>query len=175
MLEQRKASRRIYEGRVINVRVDDVTLEDGAQATREVVEHHGAVALVAMPDREHVVLVRQYRYAVSSELFEIPAGTLETGEESAECARRELEEETGFKCKELTKILEIYMAPGYTTEKVHVYLARKLGRSSMKLEEDERIKNETVLFADALAMIRSGKICDAKSVCGLYRAREFVA
>ncbi len=174
MLEQCKTSRRIYGGRVVNLRVDQVVLGDGAQSTREVVEHHGAVALVAMPDPEHVLLVRQYRYAVSAELLEIPAGTMETDEDPEKCARRELEEETGYKCKELMKILEIYMAPGYTTEKIHVYLAKQLEQSRMNPDEDERIGIEPTLITEALSMIRSGKICDAKSVCGLYRAHELL-
>ena len=175
MLEKCKASSRIYDGRVLNMRVDQVLLDDGTQSTREVVEHRGAVAIVPMLNNDRVLLVRQYRYAIGKELLEIPAGTLEIGEDPQTAARRELEEETGYKSEQVTKIIEIYMAPGYTTEKIHVYLATNLQRSKPQLDEDERIEIKPVLFSEALQKVRSGEICDAKTVCGLYRAEELLA
>lgn len=172
-LERCTSSSRLYEGRILNFRVDQVSLDDGKSTIREVVEHRGAVAIVPILAEERVVLVRQYRYAIGSDLLEIPAGTLEIGEVPETCARRELEEETGYRCKELTKILECYVAPGYSSEKIHFYVAKKLEQSVMKTEEDERIKVEVLPITLALAKVRSGEIHDAKTVCGLFRALDY--
>jgi len=175
MLEKCKASSRIYDGRVLNLRVDQVILNDGTQSKREVVEHRGAVAIVPILNNDHVLLVRQYRYPIGRELLEIPAGTLEIGEDPQSAAERELEEETGYRSEQVRKITEIYMAPGYATEKIHVYLATNLQQSKPQLDEDERIEIEPVPFSAALQKVRSGEICDAKTVCGLYRAGELLA
>lgn len=149
-------------------------MENGRSTVREVVEHRGAAAIVPILNEDKVVLVRQYRYAIGSDLLEIPAGTLETGEDPEICARRELKEETGYRCNELTKILECYVAPGYSSEKIHFYLAKKLEQSLMNTEEDERIKVEALPIALALSRIRSGEIRDAKTVCGLFRALDYI-
>ena len=172
-MERCTKSDRVYTGQILNLRVDQVEFDDGASTVREVVEHRGAAAIVPLLEDE-VVLVRQFRYATSSELLEIPAGTLEPREEPETCARRELEEETGFRCNELRKILECFVAPGYSTEKIHFYLATKLEQSNMMTEEDERIKLEIVPIAEAIEKIRTGEIRDAKTVCALYRAFEFL-
>jgi len=172
-LERCTKSDRLYTGKVLNLRVDQVEFDDGASTVREVVEHRGAAAIVPLLE-DKVVLVRQFRYATSSTLLEIPAGTLELGEEPETCARRELEEETGYRCHELRKILECFLAPGYSTEKIHFYLATNLEPTRMKTEEDERIELEIVPIAEALEKIRRGEIHDAKTVCGLYRASELL-
>jgi ADP-ribose pyrophosphatase len=172
-LETCTSSSRLYEGRILNLRVDQVSLDDGKSTIREVVEHRGAVAIVPILEDQRVVLVRQYRYAISSDLLEIPAGTLEIGEAPETCARRELEEETGYRCNVMTKILECYVAPGYSSEKIHFYLARELEQSVMMTEEDERIKVEVLPITLALAKVRSGEIHDAKTVCGLFRALDY--
>jgi len=172
-LEKRTSSSRLYEGRILNLRVDQVSLENGRATVREVVEHRGAAAIVPILNDDKVVLVRQYRYAIGSDLLEIPAGTLEIGEEPEICARRELEEETGYKCNELSKILECYVAPGYSSEKIHFYLAKKLQQSVKKTEEDEHIKVEVLPITLALDKVRSGEIHDAKTVCGLFRALDY--
>jgi ADP-ribose pyrophosphatase len=149
-------------------------LENGRETTREIVEHRGAVAIVPLLDNGEVVLVRQYRYAIGSDLLEIPAGTLETGEKPESCAKRELEEETGYRCGELKKILECVVAPGYSTERIHFYLARGLTRAEMKTEEDELIKIESMPLRSALEKVRRGEIGDAKTVCGLFRTFDFL-
>jgi ADP-ribose pyrophosphatase len=174
-MERCTSSSRIYDGRVINLRVDQVVAETGRPTTREVVEHRGAAAIVPVLDKDSVVLVRQYRYAIASDLLEIPAGTLERGESPMDCAKRELEEETGYKCGELEKILECYIAPGYSTEKIHFFMARQLVRTKMRNEEDEQIKIEVMPIVSALEKIRCGKIQDAKTVCALYRAIELIS
>jgi ADP-ribose pyrophosphatase len=161
----------VYKGKILNLRVDQVEFDDGTSAIREIVEHRGAAAIVPLLDGK-LILVRQFRYAASSELLEIPAGTLEPGENPEVCARRELEEETGYKCGKLRKILECFVAPGYSTEKIHFYLATELQRSEMLTEDDERIKVEVVTIADAIEKVRNGEIRDAKTVCALCRAFE---
>jgi ADP-ribose pyrophosphatase len=172
-LERCRKSDNVYNGRILNLRVDQVELDDGKSTVREVVEHRGAAAIVPVL-QDKVVLVRQFRYAAGSELLEIPAGTLERGEDPEACAKRELEEETGYKCSELQKMLECFMAPGYSTEKIHFYLAKNLRPSKMRTEEDERIQTQVIPIAAAMEMIRKGEIHDAKTVCGLYRAFEIL-
>jgi len=173
-LEQRISSRRIYDGRILNFRVDEVSIENGKVASREIVEHRGAAAIVPILEGGNVILVRQYRYAVSSELLEIPAGTLEPGEEPTDCAKRELEEETGYTCHSIAKVLECFVAPGYSTEKIHIYLAKGLTKTQTRLEEDEKITIDTVPFETALAKIRSGEIQDAKTIAGLQGAANLL-
>lgn len=174
-LEHCTSSSRLYDGRIINLRVDQVVTEEGRPTTREVVEHRGAAAIVPLLDGNSIVLVRQYRYAIASDLLEIPAGTLEVGESPLDCAKRELEEETGYKCGELKKILECYVAPGYSMEKIHFFIARQLVRTHMRTEEDEHIKIEVMPIAYALEKIRSGEIQDAKTVCALYRVADLTS
>ena len=172
-LERCTKSESVYRGRILNLRVDQVEFDDGKSTLREVVEHRGAAAIVPVL-QDKVVLVRQFRYATGSELLEIPAGTLEQGEDPEACARRELEEETGYKCDKLLKMFECFMAPGYSTEKIHFYLARNLRLSKMRTEDDERIQTELIPIAAAMERIRKGEIHDAKTICGLYRAFEIL-
>lgn len=174
-LEHCESSQRIYEGRILNLRVDRVLLDGDRSTVREVVEHRGATAIVPLLEDNHVVLVRQYRYAIASDLLEIPAGTLEIGEDAEKCARRELEEETGYRAERMEKILECFVAPGYSTEKIHFYIATNLRRTRMNTEEDEQIKVEPMPLAAALEKVRNGEIHDAKSVCGLYRTAEVLS
>jgi ADP-ribose pyrophosphatase len=164
----------MYDGRILNLRVDDVVIGNGKRTRREIVEHHGAAAIVPVTEDRDVVLVRQYRYAVASSLLEVPAGTLEEGETPEDCAARELDEETGYKSKDLRKIMEFFPVPGYSTEKIHVFLAKGLVKSKMHTEEDERIELEILSIQGALEKVRSGEIRDAKSISALYRAAELV-
>ena len=173
-LEQRISSRRLYDGRILNLRVDEVKVEDGKFTSREIVEHRGAAAIVPLLTGSEVILVRQYRYAVSAELLEIPAGTLEPGEEPEDCARRELEEETGYTCEAISKVLECFVAPGYSTEKIHIYLAKGLTKTRTRMEEDEKINVECLPFETALDKIRLGEIQDAKTIAGLQVAAQLL-
>ena len=156
------------------MRVDRILFDDGIEATREVVEHRGASVIIPLLEDQRVLLVRQYRYAIGKELLEIPAGTCDEGESPEDCAKRELQEETGFTCDDMEKVLECYVAPGYSTEKIHFYLARRLRRTQQDPDEDERISVEPVSIPEALAKIRNGEICDAKSICALFRTLDFI-
>jgi len=173
-MERCTSTTKVFDGHILNLRVDEVQFNDGTKATREVVEHHGASVIIPLLENNHVLLVRQYRYAVERELLEIPAGTCNDGESPENCAKRELQEETGFTCGELEKILECYVAPGYSNEKISFYLAKGLKRTQQNPDEDERITVESLPIQKALAKIRNGEICDAKTVCALFRMLDFI-
>lgn len=173
MKEVLVSSRAIYGGRVVRLRVDDVRLEpEGRLASREVVDHPGAVALVPLTQDGQVLLVRQYRYAAGRELLEIPAGTLEPGEDPEACAIRELEEETGRKAGRLELLGSVYTSPGFCSERIHIYLARldPGPGGAMHPDEDERLLLEALPLETALEMAMSGRMADAKSVAGLAMA-----
>lgn len=164
------ASRRIYDGRVVSLRIDDVRTSRSLQTMREIVEHHGAVALVALDDEDRVLFVKQYRHAIGRVTIEIPAGTLEPGEDPLASAARELAEETGYSASQLERIGGIYPSPGFCTEHIHLYLARGLTRGVAHPEDDEHIVVESVAWAEAIRRVRAGEIDDAKSVCALLLA-----
>ncbi len=165
--EETIARRYVYQGRILNLRVDTVRLPSGRVTTREIVEHRGAVALVPLDEDGHVLMVRQYRKAIERDLLEIPAGTLEPGESPEACARRELAEETGYQADRLEPLLSFYSSPGFCTEQLHLYLARGLRPAAVPRPEDERLTLERVPLAQVPALISQGVICDAKSLIGL--------
>jgi len=134
---------------------------------REVVEHPGAVAVLPLLERDKILLLKQYRPAIGKWIYEIPAGTVEKGEDYLECARRELEEETGYKARRMEKLFEMYLAPGYSTEKLHSFLASDLEPSSPRRDLGEEIKVVKVPFEKALKMIESNRIEDAKTIATL--------
>jgi ADP-ribose pyrophosphatase len=170
LTEETLESKRIFEGKIVNLRVDTVRLPDGRTSTREIVEHRGAVAVVPMLDSERVVLVRQFRQAAGRVLTEIPAGGLEIGEDPEDCVRRELMEEIGYFPNKVTKMFYSYLAPGYSTEKLHTYLAEDLTPAVEEQDDDEFIEVITVTLDEAVEMIRTGDIADAKSICGILLA-----
>ena len=167
-------SSRIFEGRIVSLRVDTVELPNGQVTKREVVEHRGAVAIVPMMDHEKVVLVRQFRQPVGRPILEIPAGTLEPNEDPADTARRELAEEIGYYPNKLTEMFHSYLSPGYSTEMLHTYLAEDLQPAQENRDADEFIEIVTVNIRDAVDLIRSGEIIDAKTVCGLLLASRVI-
>ncbi len=156
-------TRRIYEGRVLNVRVDNVELPNGHRSTFEIIEHGGGVCIVAQPERDTIVLVRQYRPAIGGYLLEVPAGKLERGEDPAECAVRELREETGYRCERVRKAWSFYTAPGFCNELLHLFVAEGLTHGEAAPEDNEAIDVEVVPIARALDMIDRGEIIDAKT------------
>ncbi|MDO8589475.1 MAG: NUDIX hydrolase [Armatimonadota bacterium] len=163
-------SKRIYDGRVVNLRVDTVELPNGRRAAREVVEHKGAVAIVPLIDTDVVVMVRQFRQPTGEILLEIPAGTLDPGEDPDDCAAREIIEETGYRAGTLHKMFKSYLAPGYSSEMLHTYLATDLRQTEAAPEADELLDVVTVGLNEALGMIETGQIKDAKTICGLLMA-----
>lgn len=169
------SSRYAYNGRLIRLRIDTVRLDDGTQVEREIVEHRGAVAVVAITRQRHVLLVRQYRPAVGETLLEVPAGTLEPGEAISECALRELREETGWEAAHLEPLFTQYLAPGYSSEALHVFLGLDLSPSTKGGDADEQIEVTSVPLRDVGSLILSGGIKDAKSIAALLAAEQYIA
>jgi len=165
-------SKRIYQGRVLNLRVDTVQLPSGRITSREIVEHKGAVAVVALDEADNVLLVEQFRKPVEMRLLEIPAGTREIGEEGTSCAHRELREETGYRAGKLEHLGSYYSSPGFLTEWMEVYLATDLAWEPLPSAPDEVMEVEKITLHEALELIRAGRICDAKSIIGLLLARD---
>ncbi|KPJ62917.1 MAG: hypothetical protein AMS15_02290 [Planctomycetes bacterium DG_23] len=159
----------VYKGKLLNLKAVEVILPSGRKATREVVEHPGAVAIVPLTSPDRVVLVRQFRYGPNRTLLEIPAGTLEPGEDPLSCARRELAEETGFGPGKLQKVGEFYTSPGILNEIIHLFVATELKSicAPKNGDEDEKIEIVELNLDEALNMIKSGRIVDAKTIIGL--------
>lgn len=165
--EKLTSSKRIYDGKVINLRIDTVVLPNGKPTQREIVEHRGAVAMVPLTSSGNVILVRQWRTPAQAALLEIPAGTLELGEDPDLAAPRELAEEINRRAGRMTKLFESYMAPGYSTELIRYYLAQDLSDAPGQPDEDEFLEIEEVALNEAISKIERGEIRDAKSICGL--------
>lgn len=160
-------SERVFQGRVVNLRVDTVRLPNGKTSRREIVEHRGAVAIVPLLNDETVLMIRQFRLAVNEELLEVPAGTLEPDELPEVCAARELEEETGYRAGTLRKLFSQYLAPGYSQEILHVFLAQHLEKTAQRMEDDENLEVVLVPLHRAVDMVLSGEIRDAKTIAAL--------
>ncbi len=160
----------LYRGKILSLKVNEVRLSNKSIAIREIVEHPGAAVIVALDDQQRVLMVRQYRSAAGKELLEIPAGTLNSGEDPALCATRELKEETGYHAAQWEPLGYLYPSPGFSTEKMFLYYARQLTQAAASPEEDEEITVEWVPLAQAMDMIESGEILDAKTIIGIYRA-----
>lgn len=166
-MEKTINSKLLRQGKKFSFKTDEVELPNGKTITRDVVDHPGAVAIVPILDDGRILLVRQYRYATGKELLEIPAGTLEQGEAPDTCARRELKEETGYTAGSMKKILTMYMAPGYSSEVIHLYFATALKAGEKHTEEDEDISTEAYGCDELLDMMEKNTIEDAKTVAGV--------
>ena len=167
MIEEPIESRRIYEGRVLNLRVDTVRLPDGRLTTREVVEHGGAVALVPLHDDGTITFVRQYRTPAQAVLLEIPAGGIDPGESPEAAAHRELTEETGLRASRLEHVAAFYTAAGFCSEFMHLYIATGLSEATAHQDDDENIETIRLSLEDALSRVATGEVRDAKSLIGL--------
>ncbi len=159
----------VYTGRLFNVNLDRIEMAGGIVAVRETLLHPGAVCMVPVTDDGQLLLVTQYRHAAGKRLLELPAGTLEVGEEPIAAVARELQEEVGQFPEVVTPLGGFYVAPGYTTEYIHLFVCTKLRASRLPGDEDEDIEVEVRTAQEALAAIDSGEICDAKSVIGILR------
>lgn len=180
--ERRLWSRSVFEGRLLEVCVEGVELPGGARVERELVRHPGASAVLPVfregrrgEGEPTVVLVRQYRHAVGRPLLEIPAGTLEAGEDAEACARRELREETGLHCGELRSLGALFTSPGFTDERVHLYLAQDPEQGAARPEAGETLECRELPLENALRRLEQGEIPDAKTVCALLRASRLGA
>lgn len=160
-----------YSGRAFQVRRDEVELPDGRRVWFDVVAHTGAVVILPLDDEGNLLFVRQYRHPAGQELLELPAGTLEENEPPEECARREIREETGMAANTLIRLGGFYLAPGYSTEYMHVFLGRDLFPSPLRADADEFLAVERIPLPRAFAMAEQGQIQDAKSLAALLLAR----
>ena len=160
----------IFNGRIIRVRNDRIRLPDGGESTREVVEHIGGVGILALDDDNNALIVRQYRYAVGKELLEIPAGTLQVGEDPAHCAVRELKEETGATAGRLRFLGKIAPEPAFCDQYLYLYLAEDLTFGKMQLDEDEFLSAHRMPFSELLRRARAGELEDAKTLIAVLQA-----
>lgn len=167
------SSRRVYNGQIVNLRVDRVRLPNGQEADRETVEHGDCVAIVALDGDHNILLVNQYRLPVSRVLLEIPAGGIDPGEDPETAVRRELQEEAGYLPRQVERLGGFYASPGYCTEYLHLYLATDLVPSRLVAEDTEGIELVRVPLTGIPGLITSGKICDAKSIAGLLVFLEY--
>jgi ADP-ribose pyrophosphatase len=165
----------IYNGRVFRLVRENVTLDNGVTTDLDYIEHPGAAAIVPLISADEVVLIKQYRHALKRYIWEIPAGTLDPRESVAACARRELAEETGYSAGEWHQMGEITPVPGYSNERIHLFLASNLAPAHQKLDPDEVLAIHRVPLAKAVQMIAGGDIQDAKSICGLLLAQKWLA
>ncbi len=157
-------SNQVFDGSRIKVRVDDVEMADGRQARREVVEHPDAVVILALRDDGLIAFVRQWRHATGRALLELPAGRVDPGEEPEQTARRELREEVGLDPARLDFARGFYVAPGFANEFLHGFVARDCVESPLEADEDEELIVEWMPLGDAIELVESGEIIDAKSV-----------
>lgn len=171
--EETLSSRMVYDGRAVRLRVDTVRMPSGRETMREIVEHSDCVAIIAVDDKDNVLLVNQFRKSVEKELLEIPAGGIEPGEDPEDCVRRELREETGFLPRKVERLGGFYSSPGYCTEYLHLYLATDLVSSPLQAEDSENIRLGRVPLKQVPGLIASGAICDAKSIAGLLTFLEY--
>src|SRR5579862_6214468 len=163
----------IYRGKIVHLRVDRVRLPDGSESQREIVGHRGAVCIVPVLEGQ-VLLLRQFRLAAGGVLLEIPAGTLEEGEAPDACAARELEEETGYRAQTLRPLFSAFLAPGYSTELIHAYLAEGLTPGATHLDADEQVALTPLPIAEVERRILAGEVQDAKTIAAVLVALRLI-
>jgi len=174
------SSRRIHKGRIITVDADTVRFPDGSVGELDMVRHPGASAVVPfvsdpLGDDPQILLIKQYRYAAEQYLYEIPAGRLDPGEDPAHCAARELREETGCTAEHVEFLYTMFTTPGFSDERIHLFMATGLERGKTAHEADEFMTIETVTLSRALQLIEQGEITDAKTALGILFAAGFRA
>ncbi len=168
-------SEQIFSGRVFDVQTDTVRTPEGSSMKVDLVKHRGAVAIIAIDADEKLLLVRQYRHPAGKLLLELPAGTLESDEPPEQCARRESREEIGYEPGELTRVGGGFMAPGYSTEFIHFFIARDLKSAPLPQDKDEDIRVERIALHDIRSRILSGQIEDVKTIAGLTLTEAYLA
>lgn len=172
--EQTEEVQGIFSGKIINVHTDKITLVDGTEAQREVVDHPGGVAIVGLTENNEVLMVRQFRYPYKETIYEIPAGKLEKGEDPREAAIREFREECGAVAEKFEPLGEIYPTPGYCGEIIRIFYATDLTFGEQELDEDEYLEVIKMPFSECVAKIMSGEIKDAKTIIGILKLKELM-
>ena len=164
----------VFDGHLIRVHVDDVELDNGMVAKREIVSHPGGVSVAILTEKNELLFVKQFRCPYQEELLELPAGKLDPGEDHRPAALRELSEETGLEAGELTYLGHIYASPGFCDEALHMYLARDLTRARQHLDEDEFLDVVTMPFDTLVEQVMSGEITDAKTVATVLKVKTLL-
>ncbi len=164
----------VHRGKVFSLIRENVTLDNGITTEMEFVEHPGATAIIPMLNESRVLLLKQYRHALKEYIWEIPAGTLDPQESVINCAKRELIEETGYSANRWQKLAEITPVPGYSDERIYIYLATDLKPAEQNLDKDEIINVHEIEFSKAIEMIKRGESQDAKSITGLFLAFDWL-
>lgn len=172
--EKKISSEKIFSGKLINLHLDQVELPNGKISTREWVDHPGAVCIVPILSNGDICLIRQFRYGPGKEFFEIPAGKLDKNENPLDCAYRELKEETGLISRKVTFLANIYPAIGFSNEKMWLYLAQDLVQTGRNLDEDEFLELVPTTLNNALDLLWSGKLTDAKTIIGILWAQRIL-
>lgn len=172
LFEKIETSKVMFDGRIFKALCYDVSLPDGSMEKREVVRHNGGSSIIPIDDEGNVYMVRQYRVSVGEVLLEIPAGKVEIGEESEECARRELEEETGLIAEEIKHLISFYPTPGYCSEKIHVFMATGLKQGKPNRDEKEFLHVVKYPLADLVCMVENGSITDSKTALAIMLANN---
>jgi len=173
-IERTIKSDKIYQGKIINLRIDTVELPEQKYSKREIVEHPGAVAVIPITEDNKVVMVRQYRKSVEEYLLEVPAGKLEIGEEPLDCAGRELLEETGYKSENIEYLFKIYTSPGFSNETISIFVAKDLITDVAQPDEDEYIEIEKYDIDELIKMISEDKIKDAKTISAILYIKNYL-
>lgn len=164
------SSKTLHTGRVYSLVKENITLPNQVKVDLEVIRHPGAAAIVALSDKKDIIMIHQYRHAIGGFIWEIPAGTLDPEENHLVCAKRELQEETGFSAQRWEKLGEIVPVPGYSDERVSLYLAAELSETGRNPEQDEYLSVHMIPFDHAVSMIFKGDIIDAKTIAGIFMA-----
>jgi ADP-ribose pyrophosphatase len=167
-------SETLMQGRAFKIRRDWLKTPDGRETKFEIIEHGGSVIIIPIDAEGNLLFVRQYRHATGKDLLELPAGTRDGDEPFEECAAREIREETGMEAGKLQKVGEFYLAPGYSTEFMMVYLATELKHNPLEADDDEFLSVEKVPIAEAVRRAERGEIPDAKSLAALFLARPYL-
>ena len=175
LYEEFVSRQEIFHGRIVDLRVDTVRLPNGHLTTREVIDHPGGVAVVAIDENDNVLTVKQYRYAFQTVLEEIPAGKLERGEDPLVCAVRELGEETGFTAGRIVPLGAYHSSPGFSSERLYIYLALDLSRGEAHPDEGEFLDLVKIPFSELLAMVKRGEISDGKTAIAALQAEHILA
>jgi ADP-ribose pyrophosphatase len=168
-------SKLLHTGRVFNMYQDNVTLDNGISLNMEIIRHPGASAIVAVTPEKKILMIKQYRYAIDDFIWEIPAGTFSGQESPLECAQRELVEETGYAADRWKKMGEITPVPGYSDERIHLFLARNLTLKAQNLDQDEVLTVHKISSQEVLNLIDKGDIQDAKTLAAFFFATSLIS